>query len=299
MSRPKIDLGTVLTAMITPFNDAGAVDVDEACRLAVWLCDHGTDTVLLAGTTGESPTLTHEEEYMLFKEVKKAVGKKGKIMAGTGSNCTVTAVEATKKAENLGVDCVLQVVPYYNKPQQEGMYRHFKTVAENTSLPIILYNIPGRTGVNMLPETTARLAEITNIIGLKAACGNMEQIKKTIDICPKDFLIYSGDDGLTLDVLKAGGKGIISVASHIAGPEIKKMVELFVQNDVTGAEAMNARLQPLFKVLFICTNPSPVKYASSLLGFKVGVPRLPLVDVTAEEKEKIKNVMISLGVIKG
>jgi 4-hydroxy-tetrahydrodipicolinate synthase len=297
MSRLKTNFGSVITAMITPFLKTGNVDYSEACRLAVWLCAHGSDSILLAGTTGESPTLTHDEELTLFKEVKKAIGSKGKVIAGTGSNSTVTAVEATKKAEKAGVDGILQVVPYYNKPQQEGMYLHFKAVAENTSLPIILYNIPGRTGVNMLPETTARLAEIPNIIALKAACGNVEQIKKTRELCPKDFLIYSGDDILTLDILKVGGCGVISVASHIAGLEIKKMIGLYTNGDNPGAETLNTKLQSLFKVLFITTNPSPVKYACSLLGFKVGIPRLPLVEPTEEEKKKIKDVLVELKLV--
>ncbi|MBU0581053.1 MAG: 4-hydroxy-tetrahydrodipicolinate synthase [Candidatus Margulisbacteria bacterium] len=293
----KIDLGSVITAMITPFNEKGAVDYNEACRLAVWLCENGSDTILLAGTTGESPTLTHDEEKILFTEVKKALGKKGKVMAGAGSNCTKTAVEATQAAEKIGVDCVLQVVPYYNKPSQEGMYQHFKTIAESTLLPIVLYNIPGRTGVNMLPETTARLAEIDNIIALKAACGNLEQIKKTKKICPKDFEIYSGDDGLTLDIVKIGGEGVISVASHLVGKQIKRMINAVEEEKMDEAEAINKELAEIFKILFITTNPSPVKYATSLLGFKVGKPRLPLVEPTIEEKAKIKKAMQDLKLI--
>lgn len=293
----KIDFGTVVTAMITPFNKKGEVDYKEACRLAVHLCENGSDTILLAGTTGESPTLNHDEEFTLFKEVKNALGSKGKVMAGTGSNCTATAVKSTKEAEKLGIDGVLQVVPYYNKPSQEGMYQHFKAIAENTSLPIVLYNIPGRTGKNMEPETTARLAKIENIVALKAASGNLEQIKKTRQICPKEFEIYSGDDGLTLDIVKIGGKGVVSVASHLVGKKIKRMINACIEEKIDEAEAIDKELQPLFKVLFITTNPSPVKFATGLIGFKAGLPRLPMVEPTADEKKQVTEVLKSLEII--
>ncbi|MFC1517738.1 4-hydroxy-tetrahydrodipicolinate synthase [Candidatus Margulisiibacteriota bacterium] len=295
----KIDFGDILTAMITPFNEKGAVDYAEAARLAVHLCDNGTDTILLAGTTGESPTLTNKEELQLFKEIKDAIRGKGKVMAGTGSNCTKTAVDFTQKAEKIGVDSILQVVPYYNKPSQEGIYQHFKTIAENTILPIMLYNIPGRTSKNMEPETTARLAGIDNIVALKAASGDIEQIKKTKKICPKDFEIYSGDDGLTLEIMKIGGEGVVSVASHLVGKNIKRMINAVKEEKLDEAEAINKELMGIFKVLFITSNPAPVKYATSLIGFKTGIPRLPLVEVTPEEKEKIKAEMVKLSLIKG
>jgi 4-hydroxy-tetrahydrodipicolinate synthase len=274
------------------------VNIEEACRLAAWLCDNGSDTILLAGTTGESPTLTYEEELTLYKEVKDSLGSKGKVMVGAGSNSTATAVEATKKVSKLGIDAILSVVPYYNKPSQEGMYQHFKKVAENTELPIFIYNIPGRTGINMLPETTARLAELKNIAGLKAASGDIEQIVKTSKLCPEDFVIYSGDDGLTLEMVKqARGRGVISVSSHLAGLDLKKMIESARANDLVQAEEINKKLQELFKVLFITSNPAPVKYAMSLKGFSVGIPRLPMVEPTAEEKETVKKVISALGLL--
>lgn len=283
--------GTVLTAMITPFKENGKVDFDEAVKIANFLADNGTDTVLLAGTTGESPTLTHEEEYTLFKEVKKSLSKKAKVMAGTGSNCTVTAIEATKKAEKLGVDSALIVVPYYNKPPQEGLYQHFKNIAENTALPLMIYNIPGRTSRNMEPETVARLAQIKNYVAIKEASGDLAQMKKVRELTPKDFLLYSGDDGLTLDVLKLGGTGIVSVAAHIVGKQMKKLIDAFNSGKVAEAEKINNELSDIFKVLFITTNPIPVKAAMNLLGFKCGKPRLPLVELNKGELQQLQTVM--------
>jgi 4-hydroxy-tetrahydrodipicolinate synthase len=283
--------GTILTAMITPFKENGTVDFDEAVKIANFLADNGTDTVLLAGTTGESPTLTHEEEYTLFKEVKKSLGKKAKVMAGTGSNCTVTAIEATKKAEKLGVDSALIVVPYYNKPPQEGLYQHFKAIAENTSLPLMIYNIPGRTSRNMEPETVARLAKIKNYVAIKEASGDLNQMKKIRELTPKELLLYSGDDGLTLDVLKLGGTGIVSVAAHIVGNQMKEMINAYNSGKTAEAEKINNDLADIFKVLFITTNPIPVKAAMNLLGFKCGKPRLPLVEASKDELQQLQTVM--------
>lgn len=275
--------GNIVTAMVTPFNAAGQVDYDEAIRLGEYLVATGTETILLAGTTGESPTLTHEEEFQLFERFVSHFKGKAKIMAGTGSNSTVTAIESTKIAESIGVDAVLQVVPYYNKPSQEGMFQHFKAVAESTSLPIMLYNIPGRTGVNMDPETTARLAEIPNIVAIKEAAGSVEQVSAIRKLANKEFQIYSGDDALTLDFMAEGASGIVSVAAHVVGKQIKEMVTLFLAGNVTAARQISDSLSALNEALFITANPAPVKYALRKKGFAVGTPRLPLVDVTTSE----------------
>lgn len=283
--------GRLVTAMVTPFFPDGTVNYDQAVRIANHLIETGTDAILLTGTTGESPTLTHDEEFKLYQTIKKSCGKKTKIIAGTGSNSTTTAVESTQEAEKIGVDGILQVVPYYNKPSQEGIYRHFKTVAENTSLPIMLYNIPGRTGVNMEPETVARLAEIPNITSIKEAAGSVEQVKKLYRLVPKDFIIYSGDDGKTLDFMKEGAVGVVSVASHIAGLRIKEMIEAYLSNQVKKAEALEKELHPLFEVLFIAPNPTPLKAALAMIGLNAGPLRLPLIEATDTEKAKIKLVL--------
>jgi 4-hydroxy-tetrahydrodipicolinate synthase len=283
--------GRVLTAMVTPFKKNGEVDYDRAAELALKLLKEGSDGVVVAGTTGESPTLTHEEEFELFKIIKNAISKKGYLIAGTGSNSTETAINSTKVAEKIGVDGVLVVAPYYNKPPQEGLYQHYKKIAENTSLPIIIYNIPGRTGVNILPDTIARLSEIKNIVGLKDSTGNLEQAAETMRKVKKDFLLYSGDDSMTLPLLSVGGYGVISVASHIVGREIKNMIKNYLEGNYQKAKKIHFELLPLFKVLFITTNPIPIKYALSLTGFDVGGCRLPLVEPDEKEKEEIKKVL--------
>ncbi len=292
------DLGKVMTAMVTPFKADMAVDWKRVEEIADYLVNNGSEGLVVHGTTGESPTLTHEEEYELYRVVKKAVGGRCKIIAGTGSNSTETTIRSTQQAEKIGVDGLMVVVPYYNKPSQEGLYQHFKAVAEKTSLPIIMYNIPGRTGINMTPETTARLAGIRNITGLKDAAGSLDQTSATRQLCPKEFVIWSGDDSLTLPMLSVGAVGIISVASHIVGKEIAQMVNAYHSGDVKKATELHLRLMPLFKVLFITSNPSPVKYALELIGQGAGKPRLPLVEPTAGEKEQIRKVMKELGLIK-
>lgn len=288
------DFEKLLTAMVTPFKADFSVDYDQAAKLAVYLCDNGSEGLVVHGTTGESPTLTHEEEYELYRVVKKAVGKRCKIIAGTGSNSTATTIKSSKEAEKIGCDGLMIVVPYYNKPSQEGMYEHFKAVAENTKLPIIIYNIPGRTGVNMLPETVAKLAQIKNIIGLKDAAGSVDQTKATINLVPKTFTVWSGDDNLTLPMMKVGAVGVISVASHIAGKEIAQMIASFNSHDLSKAEEIHNRLMPLFKVLFIAPNPTCVKAALEMVGIPVGKLRLPLIEANAKEKEQIKKVLDGL-----
>ncbi len=277
--------GPLVTAMATPFDSSGDVDYKEAIRLAHYLIDNGTDMIVLAGTTGESPTLTHDEEFRLFEVIKK---ENIKVMAGTGSNSTATAIQSTREAEKLGVDAILQVVPYYNKPSQEGIYQHFKAVAESTSLPIMLYNIPGRTSKNMEPETVARLAKIKNIVALKEAAGSVEQMAKMRELTPPDFYIYSGDDALTLDFMEKGACGVVSVASHCAGLKIKKMM-------AERSRALHNELKPLFDVLFITSNPTPLKAALNMMGFNVGIPRLPLIEATLDEKAQVQAALKKLG----
>jgi 4-hydroxy-tetrahydrodipicolinate synthase len=291
-------LGMVLTAMVTPFKADGSMDYKKAAELAQYLADNGSDGLVVHGTTGESPTLTHEEEYELYRVVKKAVGGKAKIIAGTGSNSTATSIKSTKEAENIGVDGIMIVVPYYNKPSQEGMYQHYSAVAASTKLPIIIYNIQGRTGVNMTADTVARLAKIKNIVGIKEASGMLDQVAEIRAKTPKDFVIYSGDDDKTIDVLKRGGYGVISVASHIAGKEIKKMCEAFHAGRTDEADRINQRLSPLFKVLFITSNPTPVKTALAMIGHPVGGLRLPLIECNDAEKEQIRKVLKDLNYIK-
>ena len=294
------ELGRLITAMVTPFNKKGEVDYPQAKKLALALLKSGSEGLVLAGTTGESPTLIHDEELKLFAEVKKAVGNKGSIIANTGSNSTAEAIISTKDAEILGVDACLLVVPYYNKPTQEGLYQHFKAIASSTKLPCILYNVPTRTITNISAETTIKLSKISNIIGIKEASGNMEQITKIIDKAQKGFLVWSGDDSATLPMLALGAYGVISVTSHLAGKQISDMIYSFVKGDTRKAAKIHAQLLPLFTSLFLVSNPQPVKYALNKIGFNVGKPRLPLMEPDAKTAaiidEVLKNSKIDLPV---
>ncbi len=271
-------LGRLLTAMVTPFDEKGAVDYVQAKRLALALLDSGSDGVVVVGTTGESPTLVRAEEIRLFREVKSAVGERGAVIVGTGSNSTAEAIEATKEAECVGVDACLLVVPYYNKPTQEGLYQHFKAVAESTSLPCILYNVPSRTVASLAAETVVKLSEIDNIVGVKEASGNLEQISRIISNMREDFLVWSGNDSDTLPILAVGGYGVISVASHMVGRQIRQMIESFITGRVSEAAGIHQHLTPLFSDLFIVANPIPLKYVLNHVGFAVGKPRLPLTE---------------------
>lgn len=293
-----VDFGKVMTAMVTPFKDDLSVDYKKAEELAVFLANNGSDSLVVHGTTGESPTLTHEEEYELYRVVKAALkGTKCKLIAGTGSNSTATTVASTKQAEKIGCDGAMIVVPYYNKPSAEGLYQHFKAVADATGLPLIIYNIPGRTGINMLPETVARVAQIKNYAGLKDAAGNLDQTSATRAACPERFLIWSGDDSLTLPMLAVGAVGVISVASHIAGKEIAEMVNAYHSGDIARAKELHLKLLPLFKVLFITANPTPVKAALAMVNRPAGIPRLPLIEASDKEKDQIRSVLKGLKLI--
>ena len=293
-------LGRYLTAMVTPFTDSGEVDYEQAKKLALALLESGSDGVVVAATTGEAPTLSWEEELQLFKEIKLAVGGKGTIVAYTGSNSTTEAVEATRGAEKIGVDACLSVVPYYNRPTQEGIYQHFKTIAAATRLPIIMYNIPSRVVVNMTPETIARLSRIDNIIGVKEANGDMAHVAETISQSRDDFKIWSGNDNDTFAITALGGYGIIGVTTHLVGKQYRRMMEIILDDKIQQAAEIHRNLVPLVKVLFSMPSPAPIKYALNHIGFNVGNPRLPL--VPADEKTganviaTLKNYTIDLKV---
>jgi 4-hydroxy-tetrahydrodipicolinate synthase len=293
-----VNFGRVLTAMITPFKDDGSVNYEVAEQLAVHLADNGTDTLVVCGTTGESPTLSWVEEYQLFQVVQKAVAGKAKVIAGTGSNSTEEAITATQKAAKLGLDGSLQVVPYYNKPPQSGLHQHFQAIAQSCpDFPLMLYNVPGRTGQNLQPETVARLAEIPNIVALKEASGNFDQASQVRRVTPPEFALYSGDDSFTIAMLAIGGAGVVSVASHLVGTELQKMIQAFEGGQTTVATEIHLKLFPLFKVLFCTANPIPLKAALKLQGWEVGSPRLPLCELPSELKQELEAVLSELSLI--
>jgi 4-hydroxy-tetrahydrodipicolinate synthase len=286
-----VDFGRVVTAMVTPFDENLRVNWVGLERLIDHLIDdQKTDSILVCGTTGESPTLSEDEKLELFERSVKHANGRCKIIAGTGGNNTEHSVHLTLKAEEAGVDGILLVAPYYNKPTQEGLYRHFKTIAEATKLPIMLYNIPGRSVVNITAETTIRLAELPNVVAMKESSGNLEQITQIISGTSEDFKVYSGDDSLTLPVLSVGGYGIVSVASHVVGRNIQEMIRAYVNGEVKKAAELHWKLLPVFKGLFICPNPVPVKYALNIHGANVGGVRLPLVEATKEEEKCIREL---------
>jgi 4-hydroxy-tetrahydrodipicolinate synthase len=281
-------IGRLLTAMVTPFTPEGAVDYAQAGRLALALLESGSDGVVVSGTTGEAPTLTTEEKIRLFTDVKRAVGGAGAVVAGTSSYNTAESVELSQEAERTGVDGLLLTCPYYNKPTQEGLFRHFEAIARATSLPCILYNIPGRTSVNMTPETVVRLSRIPNIVGVKEASGNLEQVARIVENTREDFLVWSGNDGDTLPILSVGGYGVICVVSHLAGKQMKGMIEDYLAGRVEKAARTHRGLVPLMSTLMTAaSNPIPIKYALNIVGFSVGSLRLPLCEPDQAAAEKI------------
>lgn len=287
----RYNAGEVITAMITPFNKDLSIDYKALEKLVNHLIETGSDAILVAGTTGETPTLSHEEEVELFKFVKKVVNGRVKIIMGAGSNSTQTAVESSKRAKELGADAILTVVPYYNKPSQKGMYEHFSAIAKAVDLPIILYNIKGRTGVDMQPKTIAKLAhEFKNIVAVKQSNSDLDLISDMKKLCPEDFAIYSGDDSLTLPMLALGVHGVISVASHIEGKKIKEMITNFKNGNVKEALKLHLYLYPLFRKLFMAPNPVPVKAALARLGIINEYVRLPLVVLDEDEKKELFSV---------
>lgn len=293
-----VNFGHVVTAMVTPFTAENQVNYPVAERLAVHLSEHGTDTLVVCGTTGESPTLTWSEEYELFQVVQNAVAGKATVIAGTGSNSTQEAITATQKAAKLGLGGALLVVPYYNKPPQEGLYQHFKAIAMAVpELPLMLYNIPGRTGQNLKPETVARLAEVPNIVAIKEASGDLDQASQIRRLTPPEFSLYSGDDSLTLPLLSVGGRGVVSVASHLVGEQLQQMVQDFFQGHNQSATQIHLNLLPLFRALFTMTNPIPVKTALNLVGWNLGETRLPLCPPSAEVVQTLEVVLRDLSLL--
>jgi len=286
-----MNFGQVLTAMVTPFNQDGEIDFDATRTLVNYLIENGTDGLVVTGTTGESPTLTTEEKVELFKFVVKTAAGRVPVIAGTGSNNTRASIQLTRLAEEAGADGVLLVVPYYNKPSQEGLFQHFKAIAESTSLPVILYNIPGRSGINMSVDTVVRLAQIRNIAAIKDASGQLDAMAEIISRTPVDFSLYSGDDSLTIPVLAIGGTGVVSVASHIIGNEMQEMINHFKQGHVKEAAKLHRQLLPLMKALFAAPSPAPVKAALNLTGIQVGGVRLPLVSLNDEELDALQKVL--------
>ncbi len=293
-------LGRLITAMITPFDVSGKIDFTQTKKLAKALLDSGSDGLLVSGTTGEGPTLTREEKLRLFAEVKSAVGNRGSVIAGTGNYNTAESIELTREAEKIGVDGCLLVVPYYNRPTQEGLYEHFKAIAGATALPCILYNVPSRTVTSLAAETCVRLSQIDNIVGVKEASANFEQIAKIIEGAGKDFLVYSGNDGDTFPILCLGGYGVISVISHLVGIQFKEMIDDYLKGNIEKAAATHRNLIPLVNSMFVVANPMPVKYALNYLGFSVGKPRLPLIEPDEKSKavieQTLKNYKIDLPV---
>ncbi|OKL37087.1 4-hydroxy-tetrahydrodipicolinate synthase [Domibacillus mangrovi] len=287
-----VTFGRLSTAIVTPFDSKGNIDFNKTTQLIEYLIQNGTDSLVVAGTTGESPTLTAEEKIALFRHTVKVAAGRIPVIAGTGSNNTKTSIELTKKAEAEGVDAIMLVAPYYNKPNQEGLFQHFKTIAESTNLPVMIYNIPGRSSILIEPKTTIRLAnEVPNIVATKEASGSIDIITEIIADTADDFLVYSGDDGLTLPVLSVGGAGIVSVASHVAGNEMKKMINAFYAGDVQTAAKIHQALLPLFRGLFAAPNPVPVKTALQLKGLDVGGVRLPLIPLTEEERTALSTLL--------
>jgi 4-hydroxy-tetrahydrodipicolinate synthase len=288
--------------MVTPFDAQGKVDYQQAKRLAVSLTDSGSDGVVVSGTTGESPTLNKEEKLQLFAEMKSAVANRGIVVAGTGSYDTKESQELTKEAEKTGVDACLLVVPYYNRPTQQGLWEHFKAIAQSTTLPCILYNVPSRTVTNLAADTVIKLSQIDNVVGVKEASGNLEQIAEIIRKTKEDFLVYSGNDSDTFPILALGGYGVISVASHLVGIQIKEMMDKFLDGQVREAAEIHRHLLPLTNSLFIVANPMPVKWALNYLGFSVGKPRLPLIEPDEKStnliRETLKNYRIDLPIPK-
>ncbi|CDO02179.1 4-hydroxy-tetrahydrodipicolinate synthase [Oceanobacillus picturae] len=280
--------GRVLTAMVTPFDHTGEIDYDQTDILIEYLLENGTDGLVIAGTTGESPTLSVDEKVNLFKHVVKVVNKRVPVIAGTGSNSTAASIQLTEEAEKSGVDAVMLVAPYYNKPNQRGMYEHFKTIANATSLPVMLYNIPGRSVVKLTADTIIELSKISNIVSVKESTGDLDQAAEIIENTSDDFSLYSGDDSMTLPMLSIGADGIISVASHIVGNEMQEMVNLYLDGDVKQAAAKHRKLVPVMNALFTSPSPTPVKAALQMKGIETGSVRLPLLPLTDDERNLLK-----------
>lgn len=298
MTQSEPRFGRMITAMVTPFDQNLEIDFDKVRKLAVRLADGGNDALVINGTTGESPTVFYPQKMELFRAVLDAVGGRIPVIANVGDNCTADTVDFARDVQKLGVDGFLCVVPYYNKPPQEGIYQHFRTIASAVDLPIIMYNIPGRCVVNMTAETTLRLAnEIDNIVGVKECSGDLEQVRAIVEGAPEGFSVYSGDDSATCGIMRAGGAGVISTIGNVAPARMKEIVELCAAGEWERAESANEALLPLMNGLFETSNPILVKEALKLSGFPVGGVRLPLVNATPEQSEKLAQTMREVGVL--
>jgi 4-hydroxy-tetrahydrodipicolinate synthase len=289
--------GDLITAMVTPFDSEGGVSIAEAQRLAAWLVDHGSDGLVLAGSTGEGPTLNDDEKISLWRAIVEAVGGRAKVIAGSGTYDTAHTIHLTKEAEKVGCHAVLVVTPYYNRPPQPGLLAHFKAIAAATSLPVILYDIPVRTGRKIEHSTLIELAQVENIVAVKDACSDLQGAARLVAEAPESFQVYSGNDADTLPFLSVGAVGVIAVASHVAGPQMAEMISLYKSGNAEAAQKIHLDLMPVFDVMGITTNPIPVKAAVNMIGFDAGDPRLPLVPATEKEKAAIRDVLSKAGVI--
>jgi len=287
-----------MTAMVTPFDKEDKVDEEGLRENVRFQIKRGIHGLVPVGSTGECATLSYEEHNRVVDVVVDAAKGKVPVLAGTGSNSTWEAIMLTKHAKEVGADGALLVVPYYNKPTQAGLYQHYKRIAEEVDLPQVIYNIPSRTSVNMLPETMAKLANVKNIVGVKEASGNLEQVARIIELAGKEFSVISGDDSLTIEIMKLGGVGVISVTSNLVPDKVVKIVDSFRSGDVGTAKRINDELAPLFKALFIETNPGPVKMAMNWMGMAAGGLRLPLVELEPENQEKLRKVLIDMRLVK-
>lgn len=291
--------GRLLTAMVTPFNHDGSVNYEGAADFVEWLLANGSDGLVVEGSTGEAATMTTEEKLETLKAVVKRVNKRAPIVVGAGTNCTASTIEMVHAVEKCGVDGVLIVGPYYNKPTQEGYYQHFAAVAKATKLPIIVYNVPGRTGSNIAPATVARLAkDFSNIVAIKEAAGNVAQVAELYRVLPDDFTIYSGDDGLILPFMSVGASGLISVLSNVNGRILQDLMQAYSEGRVADAAELNKKMVPLADAMFMESNPIPIKYAvTKVTGIDAGNPRLPLTPLTAASAEKLDAILKVNGMI--
>ncbi|MFB4160789.1 4-hydroxy-tetrahydrodipicolinate synthase [Geomicrobium sp. JSM 1781026] len=286
-----MDFGRIVTAMVTPFNEQGQIDYNDVTKLVNHLVGNGSDSLVVAGTTGESPTLSKEEKVSLFKHVIRIVDGRIPVIAGTGSNNTNASIELTQAAEEAGADGIMLVTPYYNKPSQEGMYQHFKAIAETTALPIMLYNVPGRTVVSLMPETTIRLSHLPNVVAIKEASGDLDAASMIIENSSDGFDLYGGDDSMTLPLLSIGAKGVVSVAAHIIGKNMAQMVQQFLDGNNTTAAKQHRELLPIMSAMFMAPNPVPVKAALEMQGIISGDVRLPMIRLSDEESHILYSIL--------
>ncbi len=289
--------GEILTAMVTPFDGNGYIDWPALDNLVEHLLQNGSDTLVVTGSTGEAATLSTAEKLQIYAHVVAKVGDRAKVIAGTGTNDTKQTIELTQRAQAIGVHGAMLVAPYYNKPPQNALYAHFKAVAAASELPILIYNVPGRTACNILPATILRLARIDNIFGVKEASGNLDQVSEIAALAPPDFVVYSGDDSLTLPILAIGGHGVVSVASHLIGRQLKQMVQAYKQGNVRQAQQLHAEVFPICRAMFVTSNPVPLKAALNMIGVEVGQPRLPLLPCSGQEEAAVRQALLDFGLL--